>query len=269
MIVAHLDLDAFFAAVEQLEDPTLRRKPLVVGGDPQGRGVVATANYVARTYGIHSAMSCAEALRRCPRRCSSARATRCTASTRRRSGRRCARSCPPSSRPGSTRATSTSARSHRTSSPRGSSPRRCRPPSAARRALTCSLGVATCKVVAKVASDRRKPGGLTVVPPGTRGGVPRAVRRPPPSGRRPARGGAAPHGRDRDDRRPRRRSTTPRSAACSRARSGRCSATASRGIDARGPRDAGRARSRSRPRRRSSATSAIASSSTRSCGGWP
>src|SRR5438093_8437930 len=66
MIVAHLDLDAFFAAVEELEDPALRAKPLVVGGDPRGRGVVATANYEARRYGIHSAMSCAEALRRCP-----------------------------------------------------------------------------------------------------------------------------------------------------------------------------------------------------------
>src|SRR5213075_636426 len=66
MIVAHLDLDAFFAAVEELENPDLRTKPLVVGGDPHGRGVVATANYEARTFGIHSAMSCAEALRRCP-----------------------------------------------------------------------------------------------------------------------------------------------------------------------------------------------------------
>src|SRR6266540_3066934 len=66
MILAHLDLDAFFAAVEELEDPALRTKPLVVGGDPRGRGVVATANYVARQFGIHSAMSCAEALRRCP-----------------------------------------------------------------------------------------------------------------------------------------------------------------------------------------------------------
>src|SRR5690242_8058133 len=66
MIVAHLDLDAFFAAVEMLEDPTLRRVPLVVGGDPRGRGVVATANYVARRFGVRSAMSCAEALRRCP-----------------------------------------------------------------------------------------------------------------------------------------------------------------------------------------------------------
>src|SRR5438067_11977670 len=66
MIVAHLDLDAFFAAVEELESPELRTKPLVVGGDPHGRGVVATANYEARKFGIHSAMSCAEALRRCP-----------------------------------------------------------------------------------------------------------------------------------------------------------------------------------------------------------
>ena len=66
MIVAHLDLDEFFAAVEELENPELRTKPLVVGGDPHGRGVVATANYEARKFGIHSAMSCAEALRRCP-----------------------------------------------------------------------------------------------------------------------------------------------------------------------------------------------------------
>ena len=66
MIVGHLDLDAFFAAVEELENPSLREKPLIVGGDPHGRGVVATANYVARKFGIHSAMSCAEALRRCP-----------------------------------------------------------------------------------------------------------------------------------------------------------------------------------------------------------
>jgi DNA polymerase-4 len=66
VILAHLDLDAFYAAVEELESPELRSKPLVVGGDPRGRGVVATANYVARSFGIHSAMSAAEAIRRCP-----------------------------------------------------------------------------------------------------------------------------------------------------------------------------------------------------------
>src|ERR1700730_10509993 len=66
MIVAHCHLEPFFAAVEQLEDPSLRSQPLIVGGDPRGRGVVATANYVARGFGIHSAMSAAEAIRRCP-----------------------------------------------------------------------------------------------------------------------------------------------------------------------------------------------------------
>ena len=52
VILAHLDLDAFFAAVEELEDPELRERPLIVGGDPHGRGVVATANYHARRFGI-------------------------------------------------------------------------------------------------------------------------------------------------------------------------------------------------------------------------
>ena len=65
-VIAHLDLDAFFAAVEVLEDPALAGLPLVVGGDPQGRGVVATASYEARQFGIRSAMSAAEAFRRCP-----------------------------------------------------------------------------------------------------------------------------------------------------------------------------------------------------------
>jgi nucleotidyltransferase/DNA polymerase involved in DNA repair len=85
MILAHLDLDAFFAAVGGLEDPSLRAQPLIVGGDPHGRGVVATANYVARGFGIHSAMSAAEALRRCPHAVlRAATPTRCIASTRER-----------------------------------------------------------------------------------------------------------------------------------------------------------------------------------------
>ena len=64
--VLHCDLDCFFAAVEELDDPSLAGRPVIVGGDPDRRGVVSTANYVARRYGIHSAMSAALARRLCP-----------------------------------------------------------------------------------------------------------------------------------------------------------------------------------------------------------
>lgn len=166
MIVAHLDLDAFFAAVEELEDPPLAAVPLVVGGDPKGRGVVATANYHARRFGIHSAMSCAEALRRCPgvvfvrprhtlyREYSRAvwSAVREVVPTVERTGMdegyldlgEIAQSLLEARRLGE--AVQAAVR--------------------ATTSLSCSLGIATCKVVAKVASDRRKPGGLLVVPAG-------------------------------------------------------------------------------------------------------
>ena len=64
--IIHADLDAFYAAVEVLDNPELRGLPVLVGGRPDGRGVVATASYAARKFGVHSAMPMATAVRRCP-----------------------------------------------------------------------------------------------------------------------------------------------------------------------------------------------------------
>jgi DNA polymerase-4 len=165
-ILAHLDLDAFFAAVEELENPELRRKPLVVGGDPRGRGVVATANYVARQFGIHSAMSCAEALRRCPHAVFVRPRHRTYSDYSKEVWSTVRQVVPTVERTGldegyldvgevaggfnEARAVAEAVQT----AVRGAT------------SLTCSLGVATTKVVAKVASDRRKPGGLVVVLPG-------------------------------------------------------------------------------------------------------
>src|SRR2546427_11876434 len=161
MIVAHLDLDAFFAAVEELEDPDLRTKPLVVGGGPHGRGVVATANYQARKYGIHSAMSCAEALRRCPQAVF-IRPRHRTYGEYSRSVWAAVREVVPTVERtgmdegyldvgdvaadfGRARAIAEAVQA----AVRGAT------------SLTCALGGSSCKVVCKIARDRRKPGRPT------------------------------------------------------------------------------------------------------------
>ncbi len=64
--IIHIDMDAFYASVEQRDFPEYRGKPLIVGGSPEGRGVVAAASYEVRKFGVHSAMPAAKAIRLCP-----------------------------------------------------------------------------------------------------------------------------------------------------------------------------------------------------------
>jgi DNA polymerase-4 len=165
--ILHVDLDAFFAAVEQRDRPELRGLPVIVGGDPRGRGVVSAASYEARRFGVHSAMSLAEALRRCPdgvflpvdgRRYQQAS----------RDVMAVLRGFTPQVEPisideafldvtgsialfgdGVTIARRIKAMIHEDVG------------------LTASVGVASTKLVAKIASDLRKPDGLVFVPSGT------------------------------------------------------------------------------------------------------
>ena len=175
-MIAHLDLDAFFAAVELHRHPELRGKPLVVGGSPNSRGVVSTASYEARKYGIRSAMSSAEALRRCPHAVFVRPDHRTYREWSQRTWDIVQAMAPVVEQVG----IDEGYLELPAGDPREQAAliqlavrRRVR--------LSCSLGVAGCKVVAKVASDMRKPGGITVVPAGGEAGflAPLEVRRLP------------------------------------------------------------------------------------------
>ncbi len=169
--ILHLDLDAFFAAVEQRDKPSLRGKPVVVGGVGQ-RGVVATASYEARRYGVRSAMSTAEARARCPHAAFlSGRVDAYTATSRAVMAEMHALS--PLVEPLSL----DEAYVDLAASPAGpelSVEEAARIGAELKEAvhdatggLTASVGVASSKLVAKIASDLDKPDGLVVVPPGS------------------------------------------------------------------------------------------------------
>ena len=161
-----LDLDAFFAAVEQLDHPEWRGKPVIVGGSPDKRGVVSTASYEARVFGIHSAMRAAEARRLAPhaiwtqgnfaryRELSSQVMAIIEQETPR------------------LEQVSIDEAFFDLSPGRFSNEN---PVSICKRiqsrvadlGISCSIGLGINKTVAKIASERQKPRGLTVVPPGT------------------------------------------------------------------------------------------------------
>ncbi len=161
--ILHVDMDAFFASVEELDDPSLRGKPLVVGGASR-RGVVAAASYAAREYGVRSAMPMAEARRRCPR----------LVVVPPRGGRYAQVSeqvfdvfyrYTPLVEGLSVDEAFLDVTGSRSLFGDGTAiARRIREDVRESTGLTCSAGVATSKFVAKIASDMNKPDGITIVP---------------------------------------------------------------------------------------------------------
>ena len=164
--ILHADLDAFFASVEQLDDPQLRGKPVVVGGPPEARGVVAAASYEARRFGVHSAMPMGRALRLCPQ------AVRVLP----RFDRYAQVSCQVMSIFRSVTALVEPVSLDEAFLDVTDGVERYGGPEPLARylkeqvrettGLTVSIGVGSSKTVAKIASDLGKPDGLVVVPPG-------------------------------------------------------------------------------------------------------
>jgi DNA polymerase-4 len=168
--VMHLDLDAFFASVEQRDKPSLRGKPVVVGG-VGGRGVVSTASYEARKYGVRSAMSTREARARCPHAAflnPRFHAYRTTSEQ----VMQVLRDVSPLVEPLSLDEAFVDLATSRLTSFEDADVRALAEEVRARVAevtggLTASVGIGTSKFIAKVASDLDKPDGLVVVGAGT------------------------------------------------------------------------------------------------------
>lgn len=162
--ILHVDMDAFFAAVEQRDRPELRGKPVVVGSGPHERGIVCTASYEARPFGIHSAMPSREAYRLCPQaifippdhRKYSAESAKVFAIFDRYTPFVEGLSCD--------EAFLDVTGSRRLFGDAATIAKRIRADIRDELGLTASVGVATNKFLAKVASDLNKPDGLTIVP---------------------------------------------------------------------------------------------------------
>lgn len=167
--ILHLDMDAFYAAVEQRDRPELRGKPVIVGADPKGgrgRGVVSTASYEARRFGVGSAMPVSQAYRLCPEGVYLPVDMEKYSAVSRQildTMRRYTDQVEPIS---IDEAFLDVTASERAFGDGETIARRLKADIVRETSLTASVGVATSKLVAKIASDLRKPDGLVVVPPG-------------------------------------------------------------------------------------------------------
>ena len=165
--IIHADLDAFYASVEQHDNPALRGKPVVVGGPPENRGVVTTASYEARKFGVRSAMPMSRALRLCPNAIRiSPRFGRYAEISRQVMS--IFRSVTPLVEPLSMDEAFLDVTGRH--APYGGAKKlaqHLKDQVKATTGLTLSIGVGTNKTVAKIASDAGKPDGLVVVAPGT------------------------------------------------------------------------------------------------------
>ncbi|HEY3176440.1 MAG TPA: DNA polymerase IV [Candidatus Polarisedimenticolia bacterium] len=160
--IIHLDMDAFFASVEQLDDPSLRGKPVAVGGDPTRRGVVAAASYEARAFGVRSAMPMSQAVRLCADLvCVRPRIGRYVDVSRRI--RDVMRRWTPLVEMASLDEAYLDVSGAEL--PASEIALRLKAEIRAEVGLTASAGVGPSKLVAKIASDMRKPDGLVVVRP--------------------------------------------------------------------------------------------------------
>ena len=164
--IVHLDLDAFFAAVEVLENPDLAGKPVLIGGRPEERGVVAAASYPARAFGVRSAMPMYRALRLCPEAIVLPPRHSLYGDYSRRVMEILHQTSPLVEQMSIDEAYLDLTDQVTVWQKAPEIAERLQRRVQEEVGLSASLGVATNKLVAKVASDRDKPGGLTVVRPG-------------------------------------------------------------------------------------------------------